>query len=263
MVFPPQGGAVGGAPTDAPFAVVSLDPDLSDERRLVGGNNVSLVDGGANGDLTIDLDDPLLISGPVGAPSIALAVQLTTGLSGSISEFNIGVSGIVFVSVRSVFTLLSSPLLLQDAATTRDRGLTFDAANEDFIVGDGTAAQRIHMAVWKTWTIVFGGFSADPVPTAERYTQVGKLVTAHIAMGNGTSDATTFTITLPIAAANTVVQDIPIAVVVDNGTTQTTMGLLRTRVNSITADLFLDPSQAVWTASGNKKADLVFSYESI
>ena len=44
------------APADAPYVVVTLNGDLSAERRLQVGAILSLTDGGANGDITVGLD---------------------------------------------------------------------------------------------------------------------------------------------------------------------------------------------------------------
>jgi hypothetical protein len=47
-------GAAGGAPTNASYLTLSLDGTLSNERVLTAGTNISFVDGGANGTLTIN-----------------------------------------------------------------------------------------------------------------------------------------------------------------------------------------------------------------
>jgi len=50
------GAGGGGAPTDAQYIVVALNGTLSAERRLQGtSNRVTISDGGANGDLTLDV----------------------------------------------------------------------------------------------------------------------------------------------------------------------------------------------------------------
>ncbi len=50
------GGGGIGAPSSAAYVVMALDGDLSAERRLQVGTGLDLVDGGANGDVTINLD---------------------------------------------------------------------------------------------------------------------------------------------------------------------------------------------------------------
>jgi hypothetical protein len=79
--------------------------------------------------------------------------------------------------------------------------------------------------------------------------------------GNGTSNATSFTITLPFAAANTVSQIGLLPTIVDNNTTATIPGRIRTAVNSNIAALDKDCSGAVWTAALGKRAFINFTYE--
>lgn len=106
---------------------------------------------------------------------------------------------------------------LKGGTTTADGNIAFDRTNEDLSVGDGTASQVVHMGAWKTWTPVFTGFSVDPIVNSARYIEIGKLVIVHLNTGNGTSNATTFTMTLPIVAANTSRQHIPLGTVTDAG----------------------------------------------
>ena len=160
--------------------------------------------------------------------------------------------------------ILSSALTLANTTTTVDGNVTFDRTNEDLSIGDGTASQIVHIGAWKTWTPVFTGFSTDPTVTDARYTVVGKMVTVRLQTGNGTSNATTFTITLPIAAQSSGKQYCTIAQVTDNGSFKTTPGLLRTNANSTTADIFINSDQGgtAWQNTGGKKANFVITYES-
>ncbi len=50
-----QPGGGGGAPTNAEYVVLSLDATLTDERVLVGGAGLTLTDGGAGGNVTLDV----------------------------------------------------------------------------------------------------------------------------------------------------------------------------------------------------------------
>ena len=47
------------APYDAEYVVISLSGNLSAERRLQAGDGMSLTDGGADGDVTLDVDNPI------------------------------------------------------------------------------------------------------------------------------------------------------------------------------------------------------------
>jgi len=50
------GSGGGGAPSDAPYLVLALDPDLSAERRLIAGDGLQATDAGPNGDYTLNID---------------------------------------------------------------------------------------------------------------------------------------------------------------------------------------------------------------
>jgi len=115
--------------------------------------------------------------------------------------------------------------------------------------------------VWKAWTPTFTGFSTAPVVNAARYMQAGKMVSVYWSTNNGTSNATTFTITLPIAAANTSRQFFSCAVATDNGAANTSPAMLRTNINSTTADIFKNSASAAWANIGGKKAQCSFTYE--
>lgn len=53
VVFSAVGGG-GGAPTTAQYVVLALNGSLTAERVLTAGTNISLVDAGANGNVTIN-----------------------------------------------------------------------------------------------------------------------------------------------------------------------------------------------------------------
>ena len=126
--------------------------------------------------------------------------------------------------------------------------------------GDLTVTGDILGLTWSDWAPTFGGFSSDPTVVAS-YAQIGKTVTARMFALAGTSNATTFTVTLPVAAKSASLQGFAIGPVEDNGTVQSTPGLLLTRSGSATADVYLDMASTSWTASGSKKADFVITYE--
>ena len=112
---------------------------------------------------------------------------------------------------------------------------------------------------WQTWVPTYTGFSADPSTITARYILIGKLCTVHLfAAGAGTSNATTFTVTLPFAAANTSIQYHHI-LAVDNGVVST--GRLALAVNSNIVTLSKAITGTAWTASGTKNADFTITYE--
>ena len=55
------GGGGGGAPTNATYVTMSLDATLTNERRLQVGSPITMVDGGANADVTLDFDETVAL----------------------------------------------------------------------------------------------------------------------------------------------------------------------------------------------------------
>ena len=118
---------------------------------------------------------------------------------------------------------------------------------------------KLGLGAWGTWTPVFTGFSTDPTFTA-RYTQTGKTVIAFVDMTGGISNATTFTMTLPVAAKTGAVQRAHIRVI-DNNSNQDKPGMIVTRSGSTTVDLYTSLQGTGWVASSNKRAYLTITYE--
>ncbi|MHC4180245.1 MAG: autotransporter outer membrane beta-barrel domain-containing protein, partial [Planctomycetota bacterium] len=63
----PAGG--GGAPTNAEYVVLTLDGTLSDERVLTGGTAITLADGGAGGNATLNCDAAVADGATPGCPA--------------------------------------------------------------------------------------------------------------------------------------------------------------------------------------------------
>lgn len=113
---------------------------------------------------------------------------------------------------------------------------------------------------WQAWVPAFTGFSADPTSVISRYTLNGKTCTCYFFAVSGTSNATTFTVTLPFAAANTQVQTFNAGNIVNNGTASSA-GTVRTIVNSNVLDVYNGVVGTAWTASGTKNVAFVITYE--
>lgn len=123
----------------------------------------------------------------------------------------------------------------------------------------GYIAQSIGQTM-TDWVPTLTGFSATPTVNSARYTLNGKWCTCQFNMTATTSNATTFTITLPFAAANTTVQTFPV-LVADNGSQQAGAGKLNTRVNSNVADIYKTLPSGTFTGSGTKASNFVITYE--
>lgn len=84
------------------------------------------------------------------------------------------------------------------------------------------------------------------------------MCTVSILTGNGTSNATTFTITLPFIAKTQGLTR-PSAITVDAGTSAS--GWCSTRSGSNILDCYRTPATLTWTSSGNKAINTSFTYE--
>lgn len=109
---------------------------------------------------------------------------------------------------------------------------------------------------WLDFIPTLTGFSANPTTTVYRYKIRLDTVTLFMRQGgNGTSDATTFTATLPISAkvvTNHVWQSLGLGV--DNGATAAApcvIAVFDTSTNKM--DLYKDSALTAWTNSGGKR----------
>lgn len=159
--------------------------------------------------------------------------------------------------------------------TLLNGGLGDDQFADNIITGlklkDNTVPTgKILQSDWSTWTPTWAGFSAAPTLDYARYIRIGKLVVCQIrTSANGTSNANTFTLTLPVAPRTAAIDILPIHII-NNGISgfghiqmsggSTTVGVYRitgTDMDNITTFV-------AWTASGQKGFGTLmieFSYE--
>jgi hypothetical protein len=146
---------------------------------------------------------------------------------------------------------------------TTANGVTIDGLNikdnklntNDAVIPSNLAAGTGSDWVFQTWTPTIGGFSANPTGGLYYYKQVGKKVTLFITMpNNGTSSTATITLTLPVTARTiTNMEWNGFGVVVDNGVTQTTPGMLSVASGGTSLTVFLNLNAGGFTASGSKR----------
>ena len=117
---------------------------------------------------------------------------------------------------------------------------------------------------WFNWTPTLVGFSADPANAVYQFTLKGKVCTVTVRQGTaGTSNATNFTITTPIAAAtvsnhtwgNTFWAG------TDNGVALTAAGRAIIASAGTVITLGLDISGAAWTNANGKAASFTIIYQ--
>jgi hypothetical protein len=138
--------------------------------------------------------------------------------------------------------------------------LLFDASGgSDYLFADGSNLPTglLGTTAWADWTPTLSGWSANPTNAVYRYKRIGKMVVASIRQAtNGTSNATTKSITAPVAAAT-----IPNMVwaeacsATDNGSALATSSGASIASGSSTINFSKDLSTTTggWTASGGHK----------
>jgi hypothetical protein len=104
------------------------------------------------------------------------------------------------------------------------------------------------------WTVVFTGFSTDPTVVVARFNVVGRMVNWQIQIGTaGTSNATTFTMSIPVTAATitNMAWNGP-ARVRDNGAWQADPGLWNIVSAGTVITLYKTLAAGAFTNSGTK-----------
>lgn len=122
-------------------------------------------------------------------------------------------------------------------------------------VNTGTTAD----GYWQPWNPAYTGFSADPTNTSTRWSQIGRTITAYAVTVVGTSNATTFTSTLPVSAF--IGQSFPAGSTVDGGSTVTVATRLTLSTGSTTITHRTTMGLGAWTNSGTKEQEYVISFE--
>lgn len=109
---------------------------------------------------------------------------------------------------------------------------------------------------------VFTGFSIDPVVAQARFCQIGKMVHVTVLMSTGTSNATGFTMSLPVAAKSGQTQHgVTVGNITNNSAQLTSPGRISTVAGAATLNIYRDTTGLAWTASGTKGVNINFTYE--
>lgn len=126
------------------------------------------------------------------------------------------------------------------------------------LVSDGTNWIILYeVGSWINYTPVYTGFSANPTSTLTQYFKQGKMCTVKVtSFASGTSNATTFTITLPFNASHITMGMCEVAI--DNSAVH--LGVIATRAASNIADIYDEVIFGAWVASGNKRASFTLTY---
>lgn len=122
--------------------------------------------------------------------------------------------------------------------------------------------ESLNYTDWAGWTPTYGGFSVDPSDVMARSMKLGSTRWCMVYMGTaGTSNATTFTMSAPVAAATGSgwAWRASLSFYEDNGTNYRNGGEVSIASGASTFNLYT-PS-TTWTSSGEKRAFFQIFYE--
>ena len=123
------------------------------------------------------------------------------------------------------------------------------------------ASNPIGFPNYFSWTPVLDGFSTNPSVSTYTFSLNGTVCHVEISQGeDGTSDATNFTITLPISFGG--VGDVwgACGFTKDNGANLAGAGYRISAASSTLVTIYSDMTTGAWTASGAKRTRLATSY---
>jgi len=125
-------------------------------------------------------------------------------------------------------------------------------------------ASPVGYPTYFAYTPTFAGFSADPSGVAAKFSVIGASCYFYIYQGgNGTSNATTFTVTAPIANGSGNYVPIHTTAGVDNGNAITTPPYAYFANGSTTINCFKDHASGVWTNVLGKRITLMSGFYQI
>jgi hypothetical protein len=174
-------------------------------------------------------------------------------------------------------------IMLTDAATTKyfyvsassfstDTTVTITAGS-DFSLSGGAITNPFYSygacpsghPIWFNWTPTWGGFSSPPTGVYARFAMMGTVVIINVNAGSpGTSNATTFTVTVPVPTNSGVAAGCQYGTALfwtyDNGAYVAAGCALINGAGDTSIDLFKSANTA-WTASGTKAAAFQLAYE--
>lgn len=144
-----------------------------------------------------------------------------------------------------------------------ENGLQGTITNADISSTAAIAISKTTLGTYISWATFVPsptGYTGTPTVALARWSQIGKVVFIEISV-TGTSNSTTVTFTLPVAA--NVAFDGPMTNTVNNGTGVSGGGLVEGIASSTTVNVYKDTIGNAWTNSGTKAWKGTFFYESI
>lgn len=158
------GGGGPGAPTNAQYVVISLDATLTDERRLqVNSTHLSLVDAGANADVTLSIADNGVTFAKMQDISTGTLIGRTTAGTGDPEEITPGVG-----MSMALGQLIVATNGVSNAKIRQSEGLSVigRSANTTGNVADITAGTDAYVLRRSGTTIGFGQVATGGITDA-------------------------------------------------------------------------------------------------
>lgn len=193
-------------------------------------------------------------------------VRINDGVSNIYSSYHPGDGLYHVLTVQLTIAAASSAVTLQvECSSSNFTGAVFADAGFWYITSTQVTQAAIAALSYDAfrdssvtpqlgiWTPAFTGFSAAPTGSLF-YIRLGRVIVCNFQGSTGTSNATTFTMTVPFSGSVQIGSQASwgTAAVVDNGGTQTQPGRISVRSNSNIADVYKDFAGTGWTASGTK-----------
>jgi hypothetical protein len=147
------GGGGGGAPTGASYVVLGLDAALTAERVLTAGTNISMTDGGANGNVTVST-----IANPTFSTSVTTPLITNSGALTLRTTATAGADDMIFSTAGTERMRISEAgdIRLTGVHFQHDAGLAAMKVavppNSQFVLMDAiTDTPRIHSVYAGSW----------------------------------------------------------------------------------------------------------------
>ena len=190
----------------------------------------------------------------------AYSIKTATGIQVAYGEITAPIGRFTGTGQTTHSLVVSSSIILGNNATETTGGISYLQSAGDLYI----STQTIHMTAWVPWTPFTAaccGFATVPANPPSRYMRVGKMVIAtHDSLtALGASNATSFTLTLPVAPANRNFEGY--IQFTNNSVLSTAPGLIEIAGGSSTAALYTDWSGAAWAGGNNKGARFTIVYE--
>jgi hypothetical protein len=129
-------GGGSGAPANAQYVTLATDATLTDERVLTAGSGISVVDGGANSTVTLNIDDSVVAT--VSGTTFTGATIHQTGLSGSLTQLADGSSYLIAGSNINITSESNGSITI--TSTAAGAGGFFSSTTVDSIFTTGSTA---------------------------------------------------------------------------------------------------------------------------